>query len=270
MSAPQGGYPPQEYPADGQYGQGQSQQSGGYPSVESPPLQGGPIAPASSSTHAGGHKKRAYASQAFEFGAGANSALGGQPKGGGSFPVTQNVGYGGYPQQPQVPQQFGHQQPGPVLDQGSTGLPGAPVPGYGDPGMTGVGGYQPPAAGYPPQGGVGGVTNQFSQLGVGGQSQPAPQLGMHKQQALNQLYPTDLITHPFNVSELDLPPPPIILPPNVNIPRISPEGSHVANHISRVSHRLLTQMLPANMCDQPSMLCRPLIRCSRNLVFLSL
>src|SRR5438876_276178 len=117
MSASQGGYPPQGYPADDPYRQGQSQQPGGHPgqpSIESSPLQGVPIAPASSSTHAGGHKKRAYASQAFEFGAGANSALGGQPKGGGSYPVAQGAGYGGYPQQPQVPQQFGYQQPGPA------------------------------------------------------------------------------------------------------------------------------------------------------------
>jgi len=32
---------------------------------------------------------------------------------------------------------------------------------------------------------------------------------------LNQLYPTDLMSQPFNVSELDLPPPPIVLPQNV-------------------------------------------------------
>lgn len=37
---------------------------------------------------------------------------------------------------------------------------------------------------------------------------------------LNQLYPTDLLNQPFNVSELDLPPPPIILPPNVGSPSL--------------------------------------------------
>ncbi|KAI9772025.1 MAG: COPII subunit [Geoglossum simile] len=257
MSAPQGGYPPQEYPADGPYGQGQPQQVGGYPGAESPPLQGGPIAPTSSLTHASGHKKRAYASQAFEFGAGANSALGGQPKGGGSYPVTQSVGYGGYPQQPQAPQQFGHQQPGPTLDQVSTGHVGGPASGYGDPGMTGIGGYQSPAAGYPPQGGVGGVTNQFGQLGIGGQSQPVPQQGMLKQQALNQLYPTDLITQPFNVSELDLPPPPIILPPNSSAtpsPDANAPSKYVRSTINAVptTHSLLKKSrLPFALIIQP-------------------
>jgi protein transport protein SEC24 len=41
---------------------------------------------------------------------------------------------------------------------------------------------------------------------------------MQKPQALNPLYPADLISQPFNVSELDLPPPPIILPANVIMP----------------------------------------------------
>lgn len=34
--------------------------------------------------------------------------------------------------------------------------------------------------------------------------------------SLNQLYPTDLLNQPFNVAELDFPPPPIVLPPNVS------------------------------------------------------
>jgi hypothetical protein len=34
--------------------------------------------------------------------------------------------------------------------------------------------------------------------------------------ALNQLYPTDLLNTPFNVAELDYPPPPAILPQNVS------------------------------------------------------
>jgi protein transport protein SEC24 len=219
MSAPQGGYPPQGYSAEDPYGQGQSQQLGGH-SVQAgiePSLQGAPIAPTSSSTQAGGHKKRAYASQAFELGAGANSALGGQPRAGGSYPVAQGAGYG-YPQQSQAPQQFGYQQPGATADQVSPALAGSQIPGYGEPATPGIGGYQAPAPGYPSQGGVGGVTNQFGQLGISGQPQPAPQQGMQKPQALNPLYPADLISQPFNVSELDLPPPPIILPANVIMP----------------------------------------------------
>jgi protein transport protein SEC24 len=269
MSASQGGYPPQGYPADDPYSQGQPQQFGGQPEQPGtePSLQGGSIAPASSSAQVGGHKKRAYASQAFEFGAGANSALGGQPKGGGSYPVAQ--GYGGYPQQPQVAQQYGYQQPGPAVDQPSPTLAGPAVPGYGDPATTGVGGYQPPAAGYPPQGGVSGVTNQFGQLGIGGQPQPAPQQGIQKPHVLNQLYPTDLISQPFNVSELDLPPPPIVLPPNVLCPNPI-EGHCLADRFSRASHHPLTRMLPSNMYDRPSMPYQLVIHCSRSPVFRSL
>ncbi|KAI9868356.1 MAG: COPII subunit [Trichoglossum hirsutum] len=257
MSASQGGYPPQGYPADDPYSQGQPQQFGGQPEQPGtePSLQGGSIAPASSSAQVGGHKKRAYASQAFEFGAGANSALGGQPKGGGSYPVAQ--GYGGYPQQPQVAQQYGYQQPGPAVDQPSPTLAGPAVPGYGDPATTGVGGYQPPAAGYPPQGGVSGVTNQFGQLGIGGQPQPAPQQGIQKPHVLNQLYPTDLISQPFNVSELDLPPPPIVLPPNSSItpsPDANAPIKYVRSTINAVptSHSLLKKSrLPFALIIQP-------------------
>ncbi|KAF2205030.1 hypothetical protein GQ43DRAFT_437365 [Delitschia confertaspora ATCC 74209] len=48
--------------------------------------------------------------------------------------------------------------------------------------------------------------------------QPMQQVNINAQQPhiapMNQLYPTDLITQPFNVAELDQPPPPINLPPN--------------------------------------------------------
>jgi len=38
---------------------------------------------------------------------------------------------------------------------------------------------------------------------------------IQKPQALNPLYTIDVTAQPFNALELDLPPPPIILPPNV-------------------------------------------------------
>jgi protein transport protein SEC24 len=55
------------------------------------------------------------------------------------------------------------------------------------------------------------------QMGIG-QQQPAaqPQQAAARPAVLNQLYPTDLLNQPFNVAELELPPPPIILPPNVS------------------------------------------------------
>lgn len=53
-------------------------------------------------------------------------------------------------------------------------------------------------------------------MGVSGGVQPAPQQAAARPAVLNHLYPTDLLTQPFNAAELELPPPPIILPPNVS------------------------------------------------------
>ena len=201
MATPQPGY--------GQFGQDQHPQQHytdgpqGYEGHTSPGPEGqqGP-APT-------GRKKRAYAGQAYDFGGGANSALGGQQQGGGVYPAP-GGGYGAYPQQTQ---QEAYQHPPYGVD-----AP-AQAPGYGQP-PPGVGGYQPPAQGYPPQppqpiSPVGGITQQMGNLGVRGEpslhTAPTPQ-----RPQLNQLYPTDLLNQPLNVTELDLPPPPIILPPNVS------------------------------------------------------
>jgi protein transport protein SEC24 len=57
------------------------------------------------------------------------------------------------------------------------------------------------------------MTQQFGQMDM---SQKPAQLAPAQRGAqLNQLYPTDLLNQPFNVAELDYPPPPAILPPNV-------------------------------------------------------
>jgi protein transport protein SEC24 len=61
------------------------------------------------------------------------------------------------------------------------------------------------------------MTQQFGQMGVGDhQQEQQQQPTAQRAHPLNQLYPTDLLTHAFNVAELDSPPPPIILPPNVS------------------------------------------------------
>ncbi|WEW60633.1 COPII subunit [Emydomyces testavorans] len=196
MAAPQGGYPPP--PPDGQ-------QSFGEPYGAPPTETEQPAAPPHGSTHAtggpthGGRKKRAYAGQAFELGTGANAALGGQLPGGG--------GYGGYPAPPQ-PQSY---PPAPYAGQPAQAAPDA----YAASEQTSMGGYQPPAAGYPPPpaADMGQITQQMGQMSMGGQVPgrgPGPV-------SLNQLYPTDLLTHAFNVAELDFPPPPIILPPNASV-----------------------------------------------------
>jgi protein transport protein SEC24 len=55
-------------------------------------------------------------------------------------------------------------------------------------------------------------------MNIGGQAQQPQGAQPPRPAVLNQLYPTDLLSQPFNVSELDLPPPPIALPPNVSQP----------------------------------------------------
>jgi len=217
MAAPQDGYPGHGYPTQDPYAE-QSPVQPGFAAAASPP-------PPAGQEHEGGKKKkRGYAAQAYDFGAGANSALGGQLQGGGAFQPPQAPAYGGYAAQPDAPAygapQYGAQTGSPV--------PGAPVPGYGAPAAYGGGvGYQPPDAGYPGpgapvQGNVAGITQGIGQMNVG-QTPPIPQPGQPqppqvagRPAVLNQLYPTDLLNQPFNVAELELPPPPIILPPNVS------------------------------------------------------
>ena len=223
MAAPQGGYPPQEG-----YGQPQpnpyDQQNPGSPTQANAP--GADPAGHAAAGH-GGRKKRAYAGQAYDFGAGANSALGGQQQAGGA--------YGGYaaPAQPQ-----GYPQASYGADQTQAAAPGYPQP------NAPQAGYQAPTAGYPaPQaGGVQQMTQQFGQMGVGDQSQMQAQPPMGRNQ-LNQLYPTDLLTQPFNVAELEFPPPPIVLPSNVSTPLVDPLQQTLTS---------LDQRYPFSICELPS------------------
>lgn len=174
-----------------------------------------------------GKKKRAYAGQAYEFGAGGNAALGGQPPAGGQYPGSPQVAAGGYgfqgqqamPQQPAygMPQQPQYGDPN-VQSPQAPAAPGQ-QPQYAAP----QGGYEPPAAGYPTQpqqvqqAGVQGVQQQFSQMSIGG-NQPAPQ-APGQQVRLNPLQPVDISMQgqPFHVTDLDQPPPAIILPANVSL-----------------------------------------------------
>ena len=211
MSTPQPGQSPyvqQESYTQEEYDASQHDGVGGQQ-----PAQHGPP-----STSAAGRKKRGYAGQAYEFGGGANSALGGQQQGGGAYPPPPGAGYGGYGQQQQSAGQTpGYGAPQPAYGSGSASPAVGAAPGYGQqPGA--VGGYQPPEPGYPAQGthgqpppGVGGITQGMGGLAVAGQ-------GQHHAQGrlpMNQLYPTDMLNSALNVTDLDLPPPPIILPANV-------------------------------------------------------
>ena len=199
-----GQFPQQPYGQESPY---TDQPPQGYDGQATPPPQPGGAYPVPDH---GKTKKRGYATEAYGFGSGANAGAtpgGPGPVGPGAVPAPgpQAPAYGGYPGQDFQPGYPSPAQPAPY---------GAPQPA--------AGGYQAPDAYYQPgvaqqqPQGVAGITAGMGGLNVGGPA-PAPQ-GPQQQAriALNQLYPTDLMNQPFNVSELDLPPPPCILPPNVS------------------------------------------------------
>lgn len=150
-------------------------------------------------------KKRGYAAGAFEVATGANAAVGGQMQG-GAPPAAQ---FGGYPQpdQQQQPQQpaGGYQ-----YDQ-AYGAPQAVAP------QQGYGSYPAPDQTAQASGqGITGITQGMAGMNMGTQQPNTVPIAQARQAALNQLYPSDLLNQPFNVAEIDLPPPPINLPPNVS------------------------------------------------------
>ena len=203
MATPQPNYPPNAQSSHEQYQH--EQYDSNQQEVPPPPT-------------VGSRRKRNYAGQAYEFGGGANSALGGQQPGGGAYP-----GPPGMQAQPQPG--FAGAGAGPAygLNPASPGMGGAP--GYGQP-LPAVGGYQPPDAAYPTHGapstqpGMAGITQGMSNLAMGGHAQnvPVPMQGhVQGRLAMNQLIPTDLLSQHLDFSELSRPPPPINLPPNVSI-----------------------------------------------------
>jgi protein transport protein SEC24 len=140
-------------------------------------------------SQAGQKKKRAYAQQAYEFG--------------------QNTPQGGQ----QMPQQ---QPPPPMMGGMGAPLGGAP--------------QIPVAAGAPQDQ----LSNQFGQMNLQqpqqaqqgymaqqpqqqSMQQPVQQVAQGGYANQNQLLPSDLMATPFMVHELDNPPPPINLPPNVSL-----------------------------------------------------
>ena len=190
-----------------------------------------------------GRKKRHYAGQAYEFGG--NAALGGQQPGGAPYQSPQQPAYGAYGQQQQQPQQ---QQQSPQVPQYGSG-PASPAvggaPAYGQqPGA--MGGYQSPEQGYSAgapaqQPGVGGITADMSRMSVSNQGPQHPPGRL----PMNQLYPTDLMNTTLNVAELELPPPPIVLPPNVSQHLFEAMGE--ANNDRRASLLHLTPIAHRSM-----------------------
>jgi protein transport protein SEC24 len=156
----------------------------------------------------GSKKKRQYAGQAYEFGG--NTVQGGGP----AFAAQQPGGYdyhhgapaqtyGGdyqatHPVHPTTyDQQQAYGQQGYPAQQSPQQMPGAQV------------GYQP-NSGYPAPPDMQGATQAMGQMNI------APQSAPQQRQQLNPLYPSDLLSQPFQVSELEIPPPAIIIPPNVS------------------------------------------------------
>lgn len=245
MSAPLEGYgqqPPADQPYTDQPQQGFEGQDAGAP-------------PAGAPAHDHGKKKkRGYATQAYEFGAGGNAAA-------ATPGAAQPYGAPAQPQNPQA-QPYGAQYPGQDAQQPAAPQYGAPASQYGaaQPGAPAAApaaapqpqyGYQAPdASGYPgapaATPGVAGINQQMAGMNIAGQPQAPPAQAAARPVALNQLYPTDLLNQPFNVSELDLPPPPIILPPNVgHVPAL---GLAAGTSLTRVFPRAV-QRHPLARCQ---------------------
>lgn len=208
---------------------------------------------------AGAKKKRAYAGQAYEFGAGANAALGGQQPGGTAYPGSppQPAGYGYLPpQQGQQPSYGMPQQPqyGDPNFQSQPAQPSYGQPQYGAP----QGGYEPPQATYPVPGQqvVQPPTQGFQQMSIGGgpapgqAQQPAPQPQQQQtQMRLNPLQPVDISMQgqPFHVTDLDQPPPAIILPPNVSF--MCSKANTTLIHWLVFGHTIASCKLSAQVCS---------------------
>ncbi|KAK6335361.1 COPII subunit [Orbilia brochopaga] len=217
------------------------------PAAPPPEAAGSPPPTAAHPAGHGGRKTRAYASQQYDFAQGANSTLG-QP-GLGGYPPDQS--YGGAP---------GYQVGGAVPAYNSTpGYGQAPAeaqpllqqPQYAQP----MGyGQQPPTPGYPAPD-VAGMANQMGGMSIGG-GQPGYGQPVTGGPPSSFLQTVDLM-QPFNVAELDLPPPAIILPPNSSV-TLSPDSNcpptYMRSTINAVphSHNLLKKSkLPFALVIQP-------------------
>jgi protein transport protein SEC24 len=202
--------------ADGAY----SQQGYGQPAPyaeQEQPLLDETQQPGYDARPGGKKKKDRYAGPAYAFGAAAAGGAQGQAPAAAASSYGQPAApsYGGYGQDTQA-------APLQPAYGAAEGYPagGAPAP-YGQPTTYGgapVGGYQapaPPAAQGYAASGVAAITQGMGQMGFGGAQRPAEPATTGAPLQLNRLQTTDLISQPFHVSELDMPPPSIILPPNV-------------------------------------------------------
>jgi protein transport protein SEC24 len=151
-------------------------------------------------------KKRAYAAQAYEFG---GNAAGQQP---GQVPPP--IMAGGAPSYG-IGQPLGQQPIGQPIGQPFGQPVGQPLgQPLGQPIGQPIGqavGYQPAPPAPQDQ-----LASQFGQMNIQSPQAQAP-TQMAPPQNVNQLFPSDLISQPFVVGELDNPPPAINLPPNASL-----------------------------------------------------
>lgn len=150
---------------------------------------------------AGGHKKkRAYAGQAFQFGVGPNSSAAASQYAQTHGPATTPHGAQPYPGVPATAYNAAPPYPGAPV------TPVDPATVYQQPPVYPATGYNAP----PQMAGMDQITQGFGQMNMGyGDPGAIPPL------RLNDLYPADL-SQPFNPAEIDFPPPPIVLPPDVS------------------------------------------------------
>ncbi|KAM3426428.1 hypothetical protein NHJ13734_009467 [Beauveria thailandica] len=191
-------------------------------------------------------KKRGYAAGAFDVATGANA--GGQMP--GATPPAPP--YGGYPQvdmqQQQQQQVAGGYQYGHTYGAPQQGAPQQSYGGYPAPDQAAqIGGQD-----------VAGITQGVAGVNIGAQ-QPSsmPMASQARQAALNQLYPSDLLSQPFNVAELDLAPPPINLPPNSSVTRSETANCppkyirSTLNAVPTTNSLLKKSKLPLSLVIQP-------------------
>ncbi|KAM3547753.1 hypothetical protein MY1884_009454 [Beauveria asiatica] len=191
-------------------------------------------------------KKRGYAAGAFDVATGANA--GGQMP--GATPPAPP--YGGYPQvdmqQQQQQQVAGGYQYGHTYGAPQQGAPQQSYSGYPAPDQAAqIGGQD-----------VAGITQGVAGVNIGAQ-QPSsmPMASQVRQAALNQLYPSDLLSQPFNVAELDLAPPPINLPPNSSVTRSETANCppkyirSTLNAVPTTNSLLKKSKLPLSLVIQP-------------------
>lgn len=184
-------------------------------------------------------KKRGYAAGAFAVATGPNAGAGGPMQPGA--PSTPQ--YGGYPQ----PDMLQAQQAAAGYQYGQ---PAAPQPAYG--------GY--PAPDQAAQIGVqdvAGITQGVAGMNMGAQQPGNMPMAQPRPATLNQLYPSDLLSQPFNVAEVDLPPPPINLPPNSSVTRSETANCppqyirSTLNAVPTTNSLLKKSKLPLSLVIQP-------------------